>query len=273
MKADLHMHSTHSDGLLTTKELFMKAQENGVDIIAITDHDTCLNVEDNIRLSKEFKVKYLPAIELSTIEQERSVHILGYFRDDSYNSIEMKDYYKRIKTKREKRARKFITNLKTFFDLDVDYNDAYNYGKGIIARPHIAKAIMKKYPEYSHNYIFDNFIGDHSPAYVPSSLLTVQEGLDLLRRNNCVAVLAHPILLKKHIKENVLNHKFDGVEAVYYQNNDGDEERFRKYASDNDLIITAGSDFHGIKNDSKHGEVGEITLTGKDLDIFLSKIQ
>lgn len=273
VKADLHMHSKHSDGLYSTDELFQMARNNGVDIISITDHDTCLDVENNRMLSQQYNIEYIPGIELTTVVQERNVHVLGYFTDDSYNSPEMKQYYKNIKFKREVRAREFILNLKTFFDLDVDYQDAYEYGRGIIARPHIAKAIIKKYPQYTHNYVFDHFIGDNSVAYVPSSLLSLDEGLELLRRNNCVVVLAHPVLLKQSVKEDVINHDFDGLEAIYYLNKDEDTVLFKNIAKERNILYTAGSDFHGIQNDTRHGNIGDCFLDGPMLEQFLKAVR
>lgn len=270
MKADLHMHSTHSDGLYKTSELFDMAKKRNLDYISITDHDTCLEVEANMKLSEETGIGYIPGIELTTVVKEKNVHVLGYFTDDSYNSDEMKQYYLDIKKKREVRAKEFIKNLKTHFDLDVDYNDAYTFGRGIIARPHIAKAVIKNYPQYTHDDVFKLFLGDQSPAYVPSSLLSLEEGIDLLRRNNCVVVLAHPVLLKKHIKDEVLSHDFDGMEAIYYQNSEEDTKYFLNLVKERDILYTAGSDFHGIPNDKNHGNVGDCVLEGEMLEKFLN---
>ncbi len=271
MKADLHMHSTYSDGLLTTEELFKKAKENKVDIIAITDHDLVNGVDDNLEYSKKYGVKYIPGIELSTVAKGKPVHVLGYFKDSSYYSEELIGYYKEIKENREERAKKFISNLKEFFDIDVTYESVLGFSRGIIARPHIAKAITEKYPQYNHDYVFDHFIGDNSRAYVPSCELSVQEGIDLLRRNNCLVVLAHPTLLKSFIHDDILKYDFDGLEAKYFRNKNGDEIKYREYAKHNGLFITGGGDFHGIPNDTKHGDIGEVYIDNDDLRVFLKE--
>ncbi len=273
MKADLHMHSTYSDGLKTTEELFKMAKDNGVDVISITDHDIVKGIENNLQYSKHYGVKYIPGIELSTVMDGKPVHILGYFTDDSYYSEELVKYYKEIKNNREVRARKFIGNLKEYFDIHIEYEAVLGYSRGIIARPHIAKAITVKYPQYTHDYVFDHFIGDYSKAYVPSCEISVKEGIELLKRNNCVAVLAHPTLLKPHIHDEVIQHGFDGLEAIYYRNQKGDEEKYRKIAKNRDLIITAGSDYHGIPKDTKHGIVGEMYITGTDLVNYLERLK
>jgi predicted metal-dependent phosphoesterase TrpH len=271
MKADLHMHSTYSDGKLTPVEVFKRAKKNGVDIVSITDHDICSGNDNNKKLANEVGIQYIPGIELSTIYKNKSVHVLGYFKDDSYNSKEMTEYTTFIKNKREQRARLMIDKLKEHFDIDIKYETVLSYGRGIIARPHIAKAIHDKYPEYSFDYIFKTFIGDNNKAYVPSAELPTKEGIELLRRNNCVVVLAHPILLKEHIKEDVMSYDYDGIEAIYYRNTSEEEKKLKEFAQKRGIIITAGSDYHGIENDSNHGDIGTRFITGTYLDMFLEK--
>lgn len=270
MKADLHMHSTYSDGLFGPEELFKKAKNNNIDVIAITDHDIVGDVEKNYEYSKKYGIKYIPGIEISTVEQGKPVHVLGYFTDDSYKKEELKSYFKEIKEKRELRTREFIRKLKEHFDIEITYEQVLSYAKGIIARPHIAKAICVNYPQYDHDYVFTHYIGDNSVAYVPSCELPVKAGIELLRRNNCVVVLAHPVLLKPTIHDDVLANNFDGIEAIYYRNQAGDDEKYTNYAKQRNMFITAGSDFHGIENDTKHGNIGDVYLDNGELETFLN---
>ena len=272
MRADLHMHTTLSDGRLSPKEVIQRAKKNQVDIIAITDHDICGEVEENLTFANSLGIKLIPAMELSTVYENKPVHILGYFRDEAYKSPEIVEYYNTIKLGRENRAKKFIQNLDEYFNIKITYDEVRSLSNGIIARPHIAKAIVNNYPEYTFNQIFEDFIGDQSKAYVPSCEMGVQEGIDLLRRHNCVVVLAHPVLLKKSIKERVLNFDYDGFEAIYYRNTEEDEETYIKLAQERNLIYTAGSDYHGIPNDTSHGDIGDRLLEGKPLERFLQKL-
>lgn len=273
MKADLHMHSTYSDGRYTMRELVDEAAQKQIDVIAITDHDVVGDIDDAIAYGNTKGVRVLPGIELSTLEQQKSVHILGYFTDDSYHNEELKQYYIDIKKRRDERAKRIINNLIEYNGIVITYDSVQAEAGGIIARPHIAKAITKAYPDYDHDDIFEHFIGDHCKAYIPSVELPVQEGLDLLKRNNCIAVLAHPTLLKPHIKDPVLSYDYAGIEAIYYRNKPGEEELFKNLASNRNMLITAGSDFHGIKGDTKHGTLGQIVLEGNALENFLQAIE
>jgi len=271
MRADLHMHTTESDGRLSREELFKHAKERGVDMIAITDHDTCLHVEENFKLAEKYEMHYVPGIELSTLYKGKNVHVLGYFTDDSHSSKAMLDYYKMIKKGREDRARQFVINLKKHFNIKITYEQLVKHSNGIIARPHIAKAILENYPEYTHNEVFDRFIGDHSKAYVPSTELTTEEGLKLLKDHNAMVVLAHPKLLKPHIHDDVLKYDYDGIEAIYGTNTEEETNYYMNIAHQRGMIVTAGSDYHGIQNDQKHKDVGYVALEGDLLEAFLTR--
>ena len=273
MRADLHMHTKESDGRLTREALFKHAKTCDVDIIAITDHDTCKQVEANRRLEKKYGIMYIPGIELSTLYEGKSVHVLGYFKDNSYASSSMQDYYATIKNGREQRARQFIENLKEHYDIHITYEDLLGVSHGIIARPHLAKAIMKRYPEYSHNAIFEKFIGDHTKAYVPSTELHLEEGLALLRKHDIFVSLAHPKLLKPHIHDQVLAYNYDALEAIYGTNTPSETAMYKKIAAKSGKLITAGSDYHGIKNDKDHAELGSVALENEALDAFLKAMK
>ncbi len=272
MKADLHMHTSLSDGVYSAEEIIKRAKTKGADIIAITDHDVCKNVEENYEFAKREGIIYLPGIELSTIYKRRPVHVLGYFRDDSYQSAEMLEYYKSIREGREKRAHKFIANLKIFNNIDISYEEVYSYSRGIVTRPHIARAIINNYPQYDINEVFGDIIGDYSKAYVPSCEISIEEGINLLRRNNCVVVLAHPTLLKDDIKEHVLSQDYDGFEGIYFRNKENDEQFYRDLAKKRNMIITAGGDYHGTPGDTIHADIGEMVIEGEDLKVFLEKL-
>lgn len=269
MTADLHMHTTDSDGRKGPEILFEKAREKGLDHIAITDHDVCRSTDEHKRLSKAYGVGYIPGIELSTLYKGKTVHLLGYFTDDAYDSDSMKAYYKRVKTDRENRARTFIENLRHYYGIEITYDQLVRLSGGVIARPHIGKAIMENYPGYTHDDVFEQFIGNHTKAYVPSSELPTEEGIRFLKRHNCVVVLAHPKLLKPAIHDEVLKLDVDGIEAVYSQNTEEETRFYLDYAKKHNLLYTAGSDYHGIENDSSHGDVGDVTLEGEALETFL----
>jgi 3',5'-nucleoside bisphosphate phosphatase len=269
-KGDFHLHTTASDGKSSPEALVALAYEKGIDIMAVTDHDTTLGVSTAVEAGKAKGVKVIPGIELSTLHNGESIHILGYFKDSSYEKKDFQDLLWEMLNFRVSRARKIIDNLDTFFNIKLDYEKIYESAKGVIARPHIARGIIDAGYDYTWEEIFDTLIGNDSPAYVPNKKLSIPEGLELLKSVNAVTVLAHPLLIKRSAVEDIIKYGFDGIEAIYALNSIEQTEHYKLLAKDNNLIITAGSDYHGgDKGDTKHGEVGCVSLQGEQLRDFL----
>jgi predicted metal-dependent phosphoesterase TrpH len=196
-KADLHLHTEASDGILTPSELVREAKAKELKIISITDHDTIAGVEEAIRYGNKIGVKVIPGIELSTMHNGESIHILGYFKGSNYKDKNFRRTLEDMTDFRISRGQKIVNNLERHFGIRLNYENILKEAKGVIARPHIAKAIVDSGYNYDWEYIFHNIIGEDSPAYVPKKNLTIQEGIDLLKSVNALAVLAHPIVYKK----------------------------------------------------------------------------
>ena len=273
-KGDFHLHTTASDGRLTPSELVALVSKEKLDIIAITDHDTTKGLPEGILAGEEYGVKVIPGIEFSTLHKEESIHILGYFKDDSYKNEKFQTFLTEIHDYRAWRGQRIVDNLKIYFDINIDGQQLIKDTKGVIARPHIAQAIMDAGYKYSWNYLFDNIIGKDSPAYVPNKNISITEGIKILKEVNALVVLAHPTLINKSSIEELIKFDFDGIEGIYPLNSKEDTEKYLSIASENNKIITAGSDYHGIGNqDTKHGLIGSVNLTGELLSIFLEKLK
>lgn len=257
--ADLHNHTTFSDGLLTPTEMINRALKNDVEFFAITDHDTVSGLPEAINVSKSLPLTFIPGIELSTEYNEESIHILGYFTDDNYNNPELISFLEELENRRFNRAKIMIEKLKNNCNIDIDFDNVRKRSKNIIARPHIAAEIIAQGYNYTTDYIFDNFIGKGCPAYEPVCRIPTEEGITLLKKYNCIVSLAHPVLIKYSPVSDFMNLGFDAMEAIYYQNTPDDEKRLVALARENNLLITGGSDCHGNSiTDTKHGDIGKI---------------
>lgn len=263
MKADLHVHSNHSDGTKTIEELIEKAKNNKLDMIAITDHDTIAGFKEYQTLNIDYPL--IAGVELSTYHNNAPIHILGYFYHNNIEVEELVNYLEKMKEKRNLRIQKIIKNLKKYFDIEVDYESVKKGSHGVIARPHIARVIQEKYG-YDYQEIFDKYLNNDSPAYVDIDRLDTKDAIDMLHRNNAVAVLAHPIYLKDNSIEEIIELGIDGIE-VYYE--DQDESHFHQIAQDHNLLITGGSDYHG---EIYPQDLGDKVLEGAELEIFLNRI-
>lgn len=273
-KGDFHLHSHASDGKYSSAEVVNMAAKVYIDILAITDHDTTAGIDTAIIAGNKNNIKVIPGIELSTYYNGENVHILGYFNDFSYKNIEFQSFLKENNDYRVYRGEKIVKNLKEYFNIDLNYKEIVNSASGIIARPLIAKAIIEKGYPYSWDEIFKKFIGADSPAYVPNKIISTQKGVQILKENGALAVLAHPILIKKFNVEELMNLPLDGVEAIYPLNTNEDTKNFKKLATKYNKFITAGSDFHGIsKGDGSHGEIGCVYLTKDFIKTFLDELK
>lgn len=260
IKCDLHTHSIYSDGRYTPKEIIKMANHRDLDFISLTDHDTLTGINQAILEADKLKVNFIPGIELSTDYNGESIHILGFFSKENYNSQELFKILENFKEKRIERAYKIIDNLKKYHNIEIDIKKVLSNGKDTIARPHIAKAIIDAGYPYTHEYIFQNFLGDNCKAYVPSTKFSTAEGIELLRRFKALVFLAHPVLVKKTPIDTLLSLGFDGLEAIYFKNKNKDTRRLLEVARKKNLYISCGSDSHGIPNDIGHGNVGDVNI-------------
>jgi 3',5'-nucleoside bisphosphate phosphatase len=171
------------------------------------------------------------------------------------------------------RCKTIVSSLKKYFDIEINGEDLLSKNKGMIGRPHIAKEIIRAGYETNIGDVFEKYLGNDSPAYIPSSILSVQEGIDLLRNNNATIVLAHPVFIKKTNIEELLNDfKFDGIEAIYGQNTQQDTDKFIEICKQNKLLITGGSDFHDF-NMSGHSNIGDISLDSRNIENLIKSIE
>lgn len=273
-KGDFHLHSNKSDGKLPPKGLVKLASRKHLDIMAITDHDTTNGCDEAIAEGTSLGIKVISGIELSTLHKGESIHILGYFTDNRYKSADFQLFLKDMTDYRLWRAKKIVENLDTYFNIKISVEKMLDESNGgVIARPHIARAIIAAGYPYDYDYIFDNFIHKNSPAFVANKKVSTPDGIKILKDVGAVVVLAHPVLIKKSSIDELLSFDFDGVEAIYSMNEENDTKKFIAKAQEFNKFYTAGSDFHGIdEDDTRHKGMAYVSLQGKALQEFTKRL-
>ncbi|MFA6628049.1 MAG: PHP domain-containing protein [Bacilli bacterium] len=265
MKADLHCHTTFSDGKFTVQEVLTYASQRGLDYLSITDHDTFAG--SRVACAIPTRLKIIIGIELSTYLNDESVHILGFF--NNWKQVEsLQPFLDKQIQKREDRAYRMIENLKVMHGLHL--NPAFLKKLNSITRGSIAREMINQQLAGDHKEVFTKYLGDDCPAYIPSTKVSTQKGIDLIHQCGGLAVLAHPMNLKKNDPVTIIKLGVDGLEAIYPRSQD-QEGLYRQMAKDHGIFITAGNDFHAL-NDTKHGAIGDLVLSGRDLDIFLGAL-
>lgn len=265
MKADLHNHTTFSDGKYSVAELIAQANKLKLDYLSITDHDTF--VGNRLAYYSNSKTKIIIGIELSTHFKGESVHILGYFKNWE-DTVKLESHLETQIKNRKKRAYQIIENLETYHGFKMDSSFLNNLKS--ITRASLASAMINQ--KFAKNYteVFAKYLGDDCPAYIPSSHYATKDGIDLIKSSGGLAVLAHPMELKKNQATDIIALGVMGIEAIY-PNHKNVEAQYRQIAEDYHLFITGGSDFH-FHNDDQHGNLGDTVLEGKDLAIFLARL-
>lgn len=246
---DLHVHSNHSDGTCTTKELVDLAISKNLKAIALTDHDTTTGLKEIMDYAKDKNLEIVPGIELSTEYYGRDIHILGLYINP-YNP-KFQEHLVSFQESRVNRNRKLCQNLAEE-GIDITYEDLCKRFEGaVMTRAHYARYIYEKGYVKSMKEAFERYVGDHCKSYVPREKITPAQAVALILEAGGIPVLAHPILyrlsdanldkLVAELKESGLM----GIEAVYSTYAPSEERYVKRLASKYDLLLTGGSDFHG----------------------------
>ena len=248
MPSDLHTHTTCSDGVFSPEELLEAAKAAGLSYIAITDHDTvdgiCQLYESGLYPAKGIKV--IPGIEFSAHHEVSQIHILGY-NMDMYNR-ELQD---KLNDVVEGRWTRFSSMIKKLQDLGYTIKEAdvlkIAGDSTAISRSHIAQNLVRMGVFSSVKEAFDVVLEKGRPAYVGHYRMSPTEIIDLIKRCGGTPVLAHPKLVgDDELVEEMLRSGIEGIEAYYPRHDEEDTKRYLAMADKYHLMVTGGSDFHGI---------------------------
>ncbi len=244
-RVDLHTHTTASDGQLTPTALVALAQKFNLAALGITDHDTTEGVREAQQVAGN-TLHIVPGVELSAEDASGDVHMLGYFLDidnpDFQNELEA------FRVGRYYRAQTMVEKLAALgMPLEWSRVEAIAAG-GAIGRPHIARALYEVGYVTSIKEAFDRYIANNGPAYVSRKRLSPEEAVELIHSAGGAAVLAHPVFVADYraMVTRLLPAGLDGLEVFYPKHSPKLEGELRALARRYNLVMTGGSDFHGL---------------------------
>lgn len=255
-RADLHAHSTASDGLLEPKEVVKRAKDAGLDLLALTDHDTLHGIPEAREAAKAVGIRLIAGVEVGA-QGEESIHVLGYFIDDR-----MKDLLQLIGRLRDARATRqdqFLARLEEL-GMPMKPSDIPTPPGAAFSRATLARGMVTKGYASSTADAFDRFIGVGKLAYVPRFFISVEELVSLMRDEGAVPVLAHPGLVEKNVMDRLpkwVAAGLMGIEAYHVAHAPERQAYWDAVARSMGLLVTGGSDFHGPM-DPSHGELGSL---------------
>ena len=261
---DLHLHTTHSDGSLRPADVLTLAQKAEVSALAITDHDIMDGLPEAMAVGTQLGIEVLPGVEISSFDGKGELHILGYclnWRDEKLQS--------RLAVLRASRHRRnpLIVERLQAMGLELTYDEVRALaGTESVGRPHIARVLMEKGYVTSAKEAFDRYLAEGRPGYVARELPSPAEAISWIKGAQGVAVLAHPTWVKESdtalpafvraLKDNGLG----GIEVHYSTHTQQQTMRFLELAKQFDLLVTGGSDFHGLTKPDIEVGVGRGSL-------------
>lgn len=246
---DLHIHTTASDGKMSPQDIVAAAVKARLTHIAITDHDTIsgLNSLQQTDFPVNKKLSVIPGIELSTDLDHCEVHILGYYIDiRNYQLNERLNHLTQSRLSRVHQMLEKLNNLgyKVTFEEIIKLAGKENKAVG---RPHVARALIERGYFTKVSDVFNKLLHNNGPVYVPHYKLELAEIIELVTNAGGIAVLAHPGLIgNESIVEDIITAGIQGLEVYHPEHDAMQIEKYLHLANKKHLIVTGGSDFHGL---------------------------
>jgi 3',5'-nucleoside bisphosphate phosphatase len=251
MTADLHTHTTASDGTLTPTELADAAHQCGLSLLAVTDHDTTAGVAEAQACALAHNLQFLPGVELSAEGAPGKCHLLGLGLDPTYPPLI--ETLARLSENRRQRNTKIITRLNAL-GMEITLEEVTQHAPpgANIGRPHFAATLLARGLVADTREAFTRYLADDAAAFVEKETLSPAECAALVHAAGGLCFLAHPGLLRLAAHETQESRiralkevGIDGIEAYYSSHSPAEEGRFLRLAEKYSLLVTGGSDFHG----------------------------
>jgi len=269
MRLDLHIHSTASDGALPPQEVLNLCQEARLDVIALADHDTMAGVRRLNSLGFRGPIQVVPALEVSSTLDRRELHILGYFVDPEADLIFRHE--KRAIRLREKRMRGMIQLLgEQGIEVTIEAVAAEAGPDGTaLSRPHLARALVGAGHVHSVHEAFDRYIGDGHPAFLPTSLFSPEEAIQMILDAGGIPVWAHPpedrveTLLPRMVQAGLR-----GLEVYRPRHSARYTLRLEGLCRAWKLLTSGGSDWHGP---DRGAGLGDFFVSAEEVSALLEE--
>ena len=263
-RLDLHLHTNHSDGSFSPTRVLEFAREAGVSALAITDHDITTGIPEATLAGQQLGIEVIPGIEISSTFGDSELHMLGYFLD--WQDPRLNERLSTLRESRHRRNPQIIERLQSL-GIDITYDEVRALaGTDSVGRPHIARVLMEKRVVASAKEAFDRFFANGKPAYVPRNLPSPAEAIRWIKAAKGLAVLAHPTWIKTiegTLTDLVRQLKADGLDGVEVHYSTHTARQTREYlslAKQLGLLVTGGSDFHGVTKPDIEVGIGRGTL-------------
>jgi predicted metal-dependent phosphoesterase TrpH len=256
---DLHTHSSVSDGTESPAQLVAAAVAAGLDVVALTDHDSTAGWDSAFVAAEGTGITIVPGLELSTQLDYASVHVLGYLVDPENPALTAETA--RIREERLHRAEAMVARIAADYALDWDDVLAQTTPGGTVGRPHIADALVARGHVPDRTAAFQSILHWRGGYYRPHDAPPPVVGVRLIAEAGGVPVIAHPgargperVLTKRGRMRQLVDAGLFGIEVDHRDNPDGSRETWTRVAREYGLVATGSSDYHGLGKPNRLGE-------------------
>lgn len=252
MRIDLHVHSSASDGVFSPAEVVRKAHANGVEVMALTDHDTVSGLKEARKEAEKLGMRFIDGVELSVSWGGRTIHVvsLGPKKFEPYRELSEK-----LSKQRDLRARTIASKFDAMGIYNT-YEQALELaGNGLnLSRRHFALALVQRGTVGTEDEAFEKYLRDEGPAFVRTQWMTLPEAMRFIRETEGVAVMAHPgrynfaaPMTTIDLLEEFKALGGDAIEVTTGSHFEAENERYTRVALNMGFLASTGSDFHGCK--------------------------
>ena len=255
MLIDLHTHTNASDGTDSPSELIDKAINRGINILALTDHDTTRGWSEAssalLNHSSQSAMKLVLGAEISCQDENGiSIHMLGLLFDPDYQPLY--EVLERTRENRHSRMERIIARLnEAGIDITLDEVNAQRKGDATLGRPHLADALVARGHVASRDEAFAALLHNKSKFYINHYSPSPVETIKLIKAAGGVAVIAHPLASQRgrtismDLFESLISAGLDGIEVDHRDHSESERSELLRFAIENELIVTGSSDYHG----------------------------
>lgn len=250
LNADLHCHSTASDGTLPPAEVVRRAHANGVDLLALTDHDELLGLPEAAATAAELGLRFVPGVEISVSWLDQTLHIVGLGIDPTNEALI--EGLGKVRSGRDGRAVRIAAELERI-GIHGALEGALSYAgnPALVSRAHFARYLVEIGASRNVHDVFLHYLARGKPGYVEHVWATLEDAVGWIKGAGGLAVIAHPGRYRlSHAEMDLLLEKFrdlggDAVEVSCGAHDGGQLLAFARLARKFGLMASRASDFHG----------------------------
>lgn len=257
--ADLHTHTTASDGACTPSEVVKLAADAGLAAVAITDHDTVDGIEEALAAGNKIGIEVIPGIEISAVYGHNvEVHMLGYFVD--YHNSDFLRQLQILRDARTQRGRRIVERLNEA-GVPITFERVLEIARGgAVGRPHVAKAICELGAASCIDAAFGRYLVEGMPGFVPRHKISPTEAVCMILEAGGVACCAHVAKLnREELLVELVREGLRGIEVKHPDHGPTGTRYYERFAAKHGLIATGGSDAHCHEGGKSPG-VGAVTV-------------